>query len=44
MERVGNLGEFGDVGKLTDLMKRYHLTAKDIAEKARKVLARKQTI
>lgn len=42
MERIGNLGEFGDVGKLTYLMKRYHLTADDIAEKARKAVWRKE--
>lgn len=41
MERVGNLGEFGDVGKLPYLMNRYHLLADDIAEKARKVISRK---
>ena len=41
MERVGNLGQFGDVGKLCYLMERYHLTARDIAEKARRAAARK---
>ena len=41
MERVGNLGEFGDVGKLSYLKMHYHLAAKDIAEKARKVIERK---
>lgn len=41
MERIGNLGEFGDVGKLAYLMKRYHLTAEDIAEKVRSVVSRK---
>lgn len=41
MERVGNLGEFGDVGKLGYLMQRYHLSAADIAEKARRAVSRK---
>lgn len=41
MERVGNLGEFGDVGKLSYLKTHYHLAAEDIAEKARKVIERK---
>lgn len=41
MERVGNLGEFGDVGKLDYLSKRYHLTAEDIVQKAQAVITRK---
>lgn len=41
MERVGNLGRFGDVGKLRSLMKEYCLTAEDIVEKACRVVRRK---
>lgn len=41
MERVGNQLAFGDVGNLSYLMKRYHLMAEDIAEKARKAVSRK---
>ena len=41
MERVGNLGEFGDVGNLSYLKKRYHLSADDIVEKAHKIMNRK---
>lgn len=41
LERVGNLGEFGDVGKLPYLMERYHLAAEDIVKKSRKVMNRK---
>lgn len=42
MERVANLDRFGDVGSLRYLMEEYGLTADFIAEKARKVLARKK--
>lgn len=41
MERVGNLDLFGDVGTLSYLMTRYHLTAADIVDKAHRVLSRK---
>lgn len=44
MERVGNLGEYGDVGKLPYLMEHYHLSAADIAEKARKAISRKKSV
>jgi len=42
MERVGVKDLFGEVGPQDYLMKRFEMTADDIAAKARKVLARKK--
>jgi len=42
MERVANQDRFGDVGSLRYLMDEYELSADFIAEKAKKVLHRKQ--
>lgn len=41
MERVGVQDEFGEVGPTPWLKERFGLTAKDIAEKAKKVIGRK---
>lgn len=41
MERVGVQDEFGEVGPAPWLKERFGLTAKDIAEKAKKVIGRK---
>lgn len=41
MEMVGVADQFGQVGPVDFLKEAYHLTAKDIAEKAKKAIARK---
>lgn len=41
MEMIGAQDEFGEVGDLNYLAKRFHMTAADIAEAAKKVIARK---
>ncbi len=42
IERIGVQDCFGEVGDIEYLMKAFHLTAKDIAEKVRTVIARKR--
>ena len=41
LEKVGVQDSFGQVGPYNELMTAYHLTPKDIAEKAKKAIARK---
>ena len=41
IERVGVQDEFGEVGQLDYLKKRFGLTSENICEKVKKVLARK---
>ncbi len=41
IEMVGAQDEFGEVGQVDYLKERFHMTADDIVEKAKKVLARK---
>lgn len=41
MKRIGVQDAFGRSGKPNELMERYHLTAEDIADAARKAMARK---
>ena len=41
LERIGIQDEFGEVGPVDYLKARFHLTAEDIAEKAKKAIARK---
>lgn len=42
MERIGVRDQFGRSGKPAELMEWYHLTARDIAQAAKKVVARKR--
>ena len=42
IERVGVQDCFGEVGDIEYLMEAFHLTAEDIAEKVRTVIARKR--
>jgi len=42
MERIGSRDLFGEVGTQDYLMRRYEMTAEDIAKKVRKVIARKR--
>lgn len=41
LERIGSQDEFGEVGKVDELLGRFHMLATDIAAAARKVIARK---
>ena len=41
MEMIGVQDEFGDVGPVSSLRERVHMTAEDVAAAARKVVARK---
>lgn len=41
VERIGIEDEFGEVGDMEYLKKRFHLTAEDIVKKAEKAIERK---